>query len=146
MITDAKLDFGLPAITDSNAGTASTNVLDMGSAKVLFAAGPKYAPRLFARAPVSAACTGVRVDVVGSDAAALNSGNVVISSHRTTVDERGAALGSGTQNVQVDFQVMGQSTAKRYYGLLVYLEGTNPDMTAGDAYIVADAQSNMVGP
>lgn len=144
MFIDGDFEFGMPAINNSNTATASTNVLDAQSAKIVFG-GAIGSLKVFFRTPVSADTTAVRIDLVGSDAAALNSNNIVLGSHYTAADELGAALGSGTQNIAGSFAITGQKTAKRYYGLLVTLSGTNPDMTAGDAYVVIDAQTNQPG-
>lgn len=143
--TDGQFALGLPGITNSNTAAVSPYVHDAQAAKILFGAGQKNRARVQFRAPVSADTTAVRIDFVASDAAALNSGNIVLGSHYTSVDELGDALGTGTQNIAGDFEIGLQTTAKQYYGALVTLSGTNPDMTAGDAYVVRDAQNYMLG-
>lgn len=145
MILDGTFNWGIPAIDDSNTATASTNVTDMGAAKIVFGAGKGV--RLWFRAVVTAdANPSIKVDVIGSDAAALNSNNIVIASSGVIATaEDGTALLT-TEVVERDFEVRGQVVAKRYYGLLVTLGGTNPDTTAQDAEIVWDVQTNLIGP
>lgn len=144
MYVDGQFALGMPGITNWAAATVSTYVHDAQSAKILFGAGQKNRARLKFRCAVSSDTTSVRIDFVASDAAALNSGNIVLGSHYTAVDELGAALGTGTQNIEGDFEIGLQTTAKQYYGLLITLP-TNGDMTAGDAYVVRDAQNYMTG-
>lgn len=152
MITDASFAFGLPAITNSNTATVSPNVFDAGSAIKLFA-GPK-GPRLFYRANVTgvgAADGSINISVVGADNAALSSNPVVIASTGVvTTLEDGTAIGTGGVVVG-SLEVSGQSVAKRYYGLMVTLGGTTPDLvgtvlapTIDNASIVLDAQTNQI--
>jgi hypothetical protein len=141
---DGNFVFGLPAITDSNTATISTNVLDTVTAVRLFS-GPDTVV-LCGRFPVTAAANPtVKVDFVGADNAALTSNPVVLASTGIiATDEAGVALVSGGV---VDFQVpiRGQTKAKEFYGCFVTLGGTTPD-TVADAkqlYLVLTAQSNM---
>lgn len=142
MIIDDVWNLGLPTITNSNTATASTNVVDVGSAKIIFQAG--RGARIWGRAAVSVDTTSLRVDFVGSAAAALTT-PFVIASRQIAYDELNALLGTGTQTITFDFEVSRQRVAYRHYGLLVTLGGTNPDMTAGSAYLVFNAQTNMIG-
>lgn len=146
-IIDSKMVFGLPAITNSTAATISTNVYDAGSAKKVFAGLPGGV-KLCARTAVTAdANPSIKIDLVGADNEALSSNPVVIASTGVIATaEDGTALASG-ESVDVVLDVSGQTAAKRYYGLVVTLGGTNPDIAAAPSqgYIAMDAQTNMPG-
>lgn len=146
MFIDGNFLFGLPAITNSNTATVSTNVLDAGSAVKMFG-GPNVG-KINVRCPVTAdASPSIKVDLVGADNAALSSNPVVIaSSGVVATDEAGAALTSGGV-VDIQFGVGYQTAAKQFYGLIYTLGGTNPDTVADtkQGFLVRDAQSNMQG-
>lgn len=146
MFIDGNFLFGLPAITNSNTATVSTNVLDAGSAVKMFG-GPKVG-KICARIAVTAdASPSIKVDLVGADNAALTSNPVVLaSSGVVATDEAGAALTSGGI-VDIQFGVGYQTAAKQFYGLVITLGGTNPDILvdAKQGYLVLDAQTNMPG-
>jgi hypothetical protein len=151
MILDAKFAFGLPTIANSNTATVSPYVYDAGSAIHLFRAGK--GPYLWFRATVTAdADPTIKVDMIASDQNDLDPDNseatndVLGSTGVITQNpEDGTVLVSG-ETVEMYFEIRGQRTARRYYGLLVTLGGTNPDLAASqDAYIVYDVQNNLIG-
>jgi hypothetical protein len=151
-IIDGDFVFGLPAITNSTAATASTNTYDAGSDKNVF--GGQNVAKLIGRFPVTAdASPTVKVDFVASDAADLDpNGNeavpniVLASTGVISTDEDGNALASGDV---VDFQldIGGQTAERQYYGCIITLGGTSPD-TVADAKqlsLVLTAQTNLPG-
>lgn len=143
---DGNFVFGLPAITNSTAATISTNVLDAGAATKLFAA--PVCGHICARIAVTAdANPSIKIDLVGADAANLTSNPIVLASSGViATNEAGTALATG-EIVDVAFPVGGQTAAKRYYGLVVTLGGTNPDIAAAAAqgYLALDPQTAMPG-
>jgi hypothetical protein len=146
MYIDSNMVFGLPAITNSNTATISTNVFDAGSAVKLFAS-PKIAKCCFRIAVTADASPSILVDLVGDSAAALTTAPVVIASSGVIAsDEDGTTLASG-DTVDCAFDVTGQTAAKRYYGLFVTLGGTNPDIVAAasQGYIALDYQTMLPG-
>ena len=146
MYIDGSHDYGLPTIANSTSATVSPNIHDAGSAKIVF--GGRPGPRRKGRATITAdASPTIKVDVVAADNDALTSNPVVLASSGViAVTAAGVALASG-DSVEFDFPVTGQTVAKRFYGLMVTLGGTNPDLAAGQkAALVFDAQTNMVGP
>lgn len=150
MYIDAVFDFGIPAITDSTTATASTNYHDAGSSKIVF--GGEEQLYLWFRATITAdASPSIKVDLVASSATDLDpNGNesveniVLASSGVVEATDAGVALASG-DTVEKCIAINPQRSARRYYGLLVTLGGTNPDTTAQDAYVVRNPQSNMIG-
>lgn len=148
MYVDAELAFGLPTIANSTAATVSPFVHDAQSAVSMFAGvGEQLA--LWFRATVTAdANPTVLVDLIGADNAALTSNPILIASSGiiATKDGLATALASG-DTVERKIPISsGQQVKKRYYGLMVTLGGTNPDLAANqDAYIVRNAQTNMPG-
>jgi hypothetical protein len=152
MYLDAKLDFGTPAISNSNTATISTNVFNAGEQKLLFRTEPgDKVPKLFYSFDVSADCSGAKVDFHATDEsdgdvdASEDTTEVVASTGVLKFDYLGDALGTGTQRVEGYLPLTGQVAARQYYAATLALSGTNPDATAGDAYVVWDAQTNMVG-
>lgn len=153
MLTDASFAFGLPAITNSNTAVVSPNVFDAGLATKLFT-GPPGKVKLFYRANVTgvgAADGSINISLVGADNAALSSNPIVISSTGVvTTLEDGTAIGTGGVVVGA-LDLSGQTVAKRYYGLMVTLGGTTPDLvgtvlapTVDNAYVVFDAQTHQI--
>ena len=61
------------------------------------------------------------------------------------MQDGGAAVLATGNTVERALPVQTQRIARRYYGLLVTLGGTNPDTTAQDAEVVYDPQTNLVG-
>jgi hypothetical protein len=154
MYVDARQNFGLPTITNSTSATASPTILDAGSAKVLFGSD-KADQYLWFRATVTAdASPTIKVDLVASSESDLDPNdnaagdkNLIIASTGViaTNPRTGAALASG-DTVELAIPIQKQVDARRYYGLLVTLGGTNPDLAASqDAMVVTNAQSNMIG-
>lgn len=145
-IVDGDMVFGLPAITNSNTATISTNVYDAGSAKKVFG-GPRVA-KLCGRFPVTAdASPTVKVDFIGADAADLNTLPVVIASTGVIASDEAGALLATAGIVDFQLDLAGQTAAKRYYGCKVTLGGTNPDTVAAakQLYVVLTAQTNLPG-
>ena len=145
MILDGDFNFGIPAITNSNTATASTNVFDAGSAVLLFT-GRKAARCVWKTVMTADGGTlSITVDVVGSAAAALTAPDLIASSGVVLNTADGTAIQT-TETVYGDVAVYGQTTARRYYGLLVTLGGTNPDTVAATSFghIVLDAASNLL--
>lgn len=121
--------FGLPAITNSTTPTRSTDVVDVGTAKKVFSA-PQCAFVCFSTIVTADADPSIKVDLVGADDAALTSSPVVLgSSGVIATDEDGTALVSGDR-VTKSFPIGGQTKAKRFYGLVITLGGTAPDIAA----------------
>jgi hypothetical protein len=153
MLMDALFDFGLPTITNSTAGTVSTNVFDALVAKKLFQPGQQMRPKVAGRTgALTADANGtVKIDLVGADSADLATNPVVLGSTGvlTKLADGATDIGAGSATTFLDFFIstINQQVAKRYYGLVVTLGGTNPDMAAGGkAALCLDAQTNMVGP
>ena len=152
MILDGMFAFGLPTIANSNTATVSTNVLDAGSDVILF--GSEHPLKLWFRATITAdASPTLRVSLVGSDNVDLDPNdnetlrNIVLADSGIIMDHPtgGVALASG-DIVELSIPIKKQLVARQYYGLLVTLGGTNPDLAAGQkAYVVRDAQTNMYG-
>lgn len=154
MWTERLYNFGLPTIANSTTPTVSPNVYDAQAAKILFG-GTSGRMKLWFRATVTAdASPTIKVELVGSDNADGDPndneavGNIILAStgvltrHQVT----GAALASG-DTIELAIPINAQTVAKRYYMLLATLGGTNPDLAAGqDAFVVRDAQTNMIGP
>lgn len=151
-IQDASFIFGLPAITNSTSTTASTDKFDAGSDKKVF--GAPFCGYLCGRFAVTAdASPTVKVDLVGSDNADLDPDNnetvqnvVIASTGIIAHDGEGNDLASGDV-VEFCIPVGGQRVSRQYYGCLVTLGGTNPDVAAAakQLYISLDAQSNLPG-
>lgn len=146
MIKDATYDWGLPTISNSNTETVSPYVTDLESAQLLFTAATNAC--LWFRATITAdANPTIQVNVVGADNAALTTNPIILASTGViaTKDGLATALASG-DTVERRLPITSpQQVAKRYYGLLVTLGGTNPDLAAGqDACIVFDAQTHLV--
>ena len=154
MYIDGDFEFGIPAVTNQGstedgkfvdaAVTNSTNILDAGSAKIVF--GGERAARVYFRTNVSADTDGVLLELVSSSSSSLASGNTILGSKVIMYDIANAALGSGTQTIEGNFEIGKQTVAKQYYGLFIKLMGAGADISAGDAYVVLDAQTNMPGP
>lgn len=147
MITEGEFEFGLPTILNSNTATVSPYVHDAGADKILFRAG-RHKPKVWFRATVTAdANPSIKVDLLAADDAALTTNAIVLGSSGVIAhDTDGTALASG-DTVERTFEVGNQVVAKRYYGLMVTLGGTNPDLAASQkARLVRDAQTNMIGP
>lgn len=143
MIIEGNFNFGTPAITNSNTATISTNYFDAGSAKLVFPGETKM--KLYYNFAVSSDCTGALIDFRGADnTAGTSNPSIIAATGNLTYDRLGAALGTGTQYVSGSISVGHQKVAKRYYSCFLTLAGTNPDSTAGDAFLVLDAQSNML--
>jgi hypothetical protein len=145
MIIEGDFEFGIAAITGTTP-TVSPYVYDAQAAVMIFAAGRRK-PKLWFRATIAAdASPSIKVDMLGAGNAALTTEPIVLgSSGVIAFDVDGTALVSG-DTVEREFEIGYQVEAKRYYGLMVTLGGTNPlTSTAYDAYVVWDAQSNMVG-
>lgn len=139
---DGNMVFGLPAITNSNTRTISTNVFDNSVSAKLFA-GPKVLKLAFQTAVTADASPTIRVELVGADTENMATNPVIIhDSGVIAYSEAGAALASG-DIVKYLGHVMGQSVAKRYYALYVTLGGTNPDIVvaAKQGFIALDVQT-----
>ncbi|MCK5316441.1 MAG: hypothetical protein KAJ55_00935 [Anaerolineales bacterium] len=139
---DGNMVFGLPAITDSTARTISTNVFDAGSAVKLFA-GPDVLKLAFQTAVTAAADPSIRVELVAADNAALTT--LPVTLHDTGVideAEDGSVLVT-TDVVKYFGHVVGQTVAKRYYGLFITLGGTTPDIVAApkQGFLALDVQT-----
>ncbi len=139
MILEGLCSFGVPAITNSNAATVSPNVFDAGSAINLFGArGSDLA--VVGHAVLTADDNPtLKVELLGADNAALTTNPTVIGSTGIIVykPDGSTALASG-DDVPFKLHAVQQRVAKRYYGLMFTLGGTNPD-TAGTAGGVAEA-------
>ncbi len=151
MLLDAKLNFGIPDITNSTAAVAGTNVYDAGAARILFTAD--YSLKIIFKTVLTAdASPTIKLDFVGSgesdlDADWSEADNVLLGSSgiiRVTAD--GTAIATG-ETVEGYFMVQDQRVAKRYYGLIVTLGGTNPDTVAATSFAhgVLQTQTNMRG-
>lgn len=151
MILDVKLNFGTPAISTSNTAVIGTNIHNAAEAKLLFKTEGPNKPKLFYSFDVDTACEGFRIDVHATDQSdgdvdASEAGTEVLASTGIITDDHlGAALGSGTQRCEGYIILDGQQVARQYYTLALHLAGTTPSCDAGDAYVVLDAQTNMVG-
>ena len=123
MYTDASFDLGIPDITNSTTRTASTNIFDAGSSKILFHPGRIPARVMWMTVITADASPTIQVDLVGSDDSDLDpnaNGDLFVplgSSGTVLVDEDATALASGDR-IRGEFCTHGQKVAKRYYGLL----------------------------
>lgn len=152
MIIEGLHEFGLPTITNSTAATASANVYDAGGDVILF--GSETPLWLWFRAAITAdASPTLRVDLVGSDNADMDVNdnetlrNIILASTGIITDHptTGIALASGDV-VELAIPIKKQLVARQYYGLIVTLGGTNPDLAAGQpAKVVRNPQTNMYG-
>lgn len=139
-----KFDSASHALSGTSA-VASTNVHDAGSAKSVFAGHSQRPPLLYFEALwVSGSSTlSIQAQFVGSDAATLDSNNIVIADTGTIlVADDGTAFSTGHTAVRRLLPLVGQMTAKRYYGVLYTQGGTSPVFNV-KAVIVADGQTNM---
>ncbi len=143
---DNSFVFGLPAITDSTTATVSTNVYDAGAAMLLFQ-GPHVGDLCFRTAVTADANPSITVELRGADNDALTTLPIVIATSGIVLsDENGALLASGGI-VDLVIPVGNQEAAKRYYGLIVTLGGTNPDIVAAadQGYIQLHGQTMLRG-
>ena len=118
---------------------------DAGAAVIEFGAG-RIKPRLFWSTVITGAGTiSVLVDLVGSAAAALTSPGLIASSGITLNTTDGTAIQNG-ERVFGDFEIGGQTKEYRYYGLIVTLGGTTPDIVeaTSEGFVVMDAASNLL--
>lgn len=143
-ILDGNWIFGLPALTDTTR-TVSTNVVDVGSAKKVFAA-PFCGFIVFEVAMVTVGATaGITVDLVGADNAPLTTNPVIInSSGIVATDEDGVTMVAGSI-VRGDFPVGGQTKAKQFYGLMTQLAHVDSEiaLAAKQGYFTVNPQTNM---
>ena len=151
MMIDAKFDFGLPAITNSTTQTVSTNVLDMEADVILF--GSQEPLFMWGRATITAdASPTFRCDLVASDNADLDPNNnetirnIILASTGVIQNDPtdGLALADGDV-IEFSVPIQQQRAARQYYGGLITLGGTNPDLAAGDLYVLSQPQTNMIG-
>lgn len=151
MILDASFDFGLPTLTNSTTKTVSPNIFDAGADEVVF--GGRDRLRLAWKAVITAdAAPTILVEFVGSNVADLDANdtpegvnNIMLGSSGVVRNsDDGTVLATGDV-VYGDFEIAVQTVARRYYGVLTTLGGTNPDIvtTTCYAHIVRDAQTNM---
>ncbi len=153
MILDYFLNFGIPDITNSTAKTASTNVYDAGADVILFGSG--HGMRAAWKTVITAdASPTIRIDIVGSDNVDLDPNdnetqrNVILgSSGIVLADEDGTALASG-DTIEGVIALVDQVVSRQYYGGLITLGGTNPDVVAATSFlkVVNVAQTNLRGP
>ncbi len=154
MITSNEFDFGLPTIANSNTATCSPYVFDAGSDKIIFGGMQPVPLWLWFRAVVTAdASPTLRVSMVGSDNADMDINdnetlrNIVLADTGTLTDHptTGVAIVTG-DIIELAIPIRAQTAARQYYGLIVTLGGTNPDLAAGQpARVVRNPQTNMYG-
>lgn len=145
MIMEGLCAFGTPTIANSNTGVVSPNVFDAGSAVKLFGnrgSDLKIVGHIVATADDNPTVT---VELIGADNAALDSNPMVLGSTGEMIEGAdGATAWASGDDIPFSFKVNRQFVAKRYYGLLITLGGTNPDSTENlaGAALVIDDQSN----
>lgn len=151
MILDSEFNWGLPTITNSNAVTASANITDVGASEIVF--GAEKNPYLWFRATITAdASPTLRINVVASDEADLDpdnseaSNDVLGSTGILDMKQDGSAVLASGDTLEYAIPIKTQVVARRYYGLLVTLGGTNPDLAAGQpAKVVYNPQTHLIG-
>ncbi len=147
--------FGLPTITNSTTPTVSPYVYDHGAAGIAFGFA-MGAAGLWFRIPITAdASPTIKIDLVGSDNADLDPndnesvGNIILASTGVLTKEILGDLSAldSDDSVEKVIPIASQTIAKRYYGLLVTLGGTNPDLVEdlNGAAVVRVGQTNMIG-
>ena len=153
MIRDYFLNFGIPGITNSTSKTASTNVYDAGSDIIMFGSGHGMVACWKTVITADASPT-ILIEFVGSDNVDLDPNdnetqmNIVLgSSGIVRADEDGTALATG-DTIEGSFALRDQVISRQYYGGLITLGGTNPDVVAATSYlhVVHSSQTNMRGP
>lgn len=148
MIIEGLCEFGIPAITNSNTATVSPNVFDAGAAVKLF--GNRGSDL---KVVGHAVCTAddnptLKVELIGADNAALTTNPMTLGSTGVSaLGPDGATAWASGADIPFTIKVQRQFVAKRYYGLMVTLGGTNPDTAgtaggAGEANLVIDDQTN----
>ncbi len=145
---DGNWEWGIPAHADAGA-VNSTNTTDVGAdaqnQKPFAGEGAEFQWQ----ASLDANVDSFQIDIVGSDAAALNSGNVILASTGAiATDENGDALGTAAHVIKGVLRVKGQTVAKRHYGAITTTVGSGSTVTA-DAKglgLVEHGQTNMPNP
>lgn len=138
MILDAVFNFASQQSLSGTSDQASTNVLDLGSAKKLFQGFGEPLILSVMVTAVGGTNPTFRAWLVGADSADLTSNPIVICDTGVS-----AVLAASDLPVLYELLVGGQNTAKRYYGVLFDQGGTSPTATA-NAQLVHGAQSNLV--
>lgn len=121
-----------PAATDQ----ICDNVYDAGAAVKLFEGFSHNPPRMTANLKCTAATPTYRVRLVGADDAVLTGNPIVLADTGVS-----AAMAVG-DNVHIEIPVVGQQTAKRFYGIFVTLAGALGTVD-GTAVVRQAPQSNM---
>lgn len=123
----------LPAAQVSN----STDVYDAGEAKKLFEGFSPKKPIFKVSGKVTAgAATQIQAKLVGADDAALTQNVVVIADTGQT-----AVIASGGL-IDLEVACFGQTTAKRYYGVIYTMTGAGGTADVS-AFVTEAPQSNM---
>lgn len=152
-IRDAIFNWGLPTITNSTATTVSANVTDIGTtAKIVFGYMARQMYLKYDLTITADASPTFRIDVVASDESDLDpdnseaSNDILGSTGVINMKQDGSAALASGDTWRHYFPFGGQTKARRYYGLLVTLGGTNPDLAAGQpAYATLDPQTHLQG-
>jgi hypothetical protein len=153
MYLDGRFNFGIPIITNSTATVASTNIYDAGADRTEF--GP-MCPQLWLwfRVVVTADASDatVRVNFIASGESDLDpdnsaeSNDILASTGIIDMQDDGTGVLESGDTVERAVPIQVQRIARRYYGLLITLGGTNPDLAAlSDAEVVTNPQTNMPG-
>lgn len=131
-----------------SAGTGdqdSTDVFDAGAAKRVFGGHSQRPPRFsgYYRVTTFDTTATFRARFVGSDNAALDSNvEILADTGVQTLAEDGTVL-VDEDVVKWDIPVVGQRTAKRYYGF-IFTQGQANQVGVVSAVVGLDVQSNMV--
>ena len=121
-----------PAATDQ----ICDDVYDAGSAVKVFEGYSCCPPKLTANLKCTAATPTYRVRLVGADAANLTDNPVVLA-------DTGVSAAMAVGDIKhIEIPVVGQTVAKRYYGIFVTLAGALGTVD-GTAAVRLSPQSNM---
>jgi len=152
MMQDKNFDFGTPAITTSNTTTKSANEYDAGSSKKVFGNAGDQQLGFYYKVDVTAGTNPtVKVDIIGSDESDLDPDNsegsntVLGSTGVLDMKQDGSAALESGDTLEGFIPIQNQQVARRYYGALLTLGGTDPSASAGECVLTRTPQTNMRG-
>lgn len=147
MIIDGMFRFCTTAqVLSGTTAVASTNVLDEGSAKLLFGGFSERPPKIFFDllwVSTAGGTPSIRAQLVAASAATLDADVEVLADTGIVLNaDDGTAFGTGHVQAYRLLSVRGQKTAAQFYGCLFTQAGTTPVFNV-KAFLVADGQTYM---